>query len=116
MTDIKHSLLEAADQAPGWRKLLTAAHDHIAAQDKRIAELEVHINQAVKSILRLQSDQFDAIDADRYRIIRDAACSDEKMQCVFFDVADAIGKNKPMTPALFDASTDAAGVAMKAAK
>lgn len=43
MNDIKHKLLVVADHAPGWRLLLTAAHDHIAAQDKRIAELEAQI-------------------------------------------------------------------------
>lgn len=46
MTDIKNRLLETADQAPGWRNLCTAAHDHIAAQDKRIAELEIALRES----------------------------------------------------------------------
>lgn len=43
MNDIKHRLLEAAYQSPGWSDICTAAHDHIAAQEKRIVELESQI-------------------------------------------------------------------------
>lgn len=136
MTSIEDRLRNAGTNT----HLCAEAADHIAAQDKRIAEMEAHIQQAAENALKMhtQIDQLNqsisqsalaeimrdffppapdnAIDADRYRIIRDAACSDEKMQCIFFNAGDAAVKNKPMTPELFDASTDAAGVAMKAAK
>ncbi len=43
MIDIKQRLLDAADESPEYRDMCTVARDHIAAQEKRIAELEAQI-------------------------------------------------------------------------
>lgn len=84
MTDIKHRLIDAADQ-PDWRKIFTAAHDHIAAQEKQIVELRSDVAR---------------LDAARHRANCDVQLTPMREQNARFAIDGAIafgmqGTNRP---------------------
>lgn len=168
MSDIKQRLLDAADESPEYRDMCNVAHDHITAQEKRIAEMEAQIAVQAGRKPFAWIDEFgqlvvlekfikqhigyvredgaipdswhpifkhpapaDAIDAERYRWLRDTLMSsfaggvevnDEKLSYQSSDAGEEVRVFwYPVTPVGFFQSLssnldDAIDSAMKAAK